>query len=65
MENGWGFMKSECRKRSTFAKTESELFELLSDMWNNLPQSYFESLVKLMGTRASTVLDRKGNATKY
>ena len=58
-------MKSEYPKRSIFAKTENELFELLFDMKNNLPQSYFQSLVKSMGTRASTVLDRKGHATKY
>ena len=58
-------MKSEYRKSSIFAKTESELFELLSDMWNNSPQSYFQSLVKSVDTRASTILDREGQATNY
>ena len=64
-ENVWGYSKACYRKLSIFAKNEDGLFEMILGMWNNLPQSYFQTLVKSMPTGASTVLDRRGQSTKY
>ena len=65
IENVWGYLKACYRKLPKFAKNEDELFEMISDMWNNLPQSYFQTLMKSMSIRASAVLYREGQSTKY
>lgn len=65
IESVWGFLKGNLRKRKNCWKNEDELFELLSNLWNAIPQSYFQELVGETGRRVSPVLEANGGATKY
>lgn len=65
IENCWGWIKQQLRKRTTYCKNEDELFTLLQQMWNNLSQEYFKQLVGGMSKRVEAVMNAKGGATKY
>ena len=43
IENVWGLMKTRLRKRNVWPTSPLHLFYILSEMWNSLPDSYFES----------------------
>ena len=65
IENVWGLMKTHLRKRSIHPRNPTELFQILSDLWNSLPDSYFQSLVASMPNRVKMVKTNKGGSTKY
>lgn len=65
IENAWAYMKADYRKRTRFAKNEDECFRWICEIWSNIPQSYFHTLLQSMSSRARLVVDRKGLTTKY
>ena len=65
IENVWGLMKVRLRKRPVHPKNPFELFCILSQMWNTLPDSYFRNLVASMPKRIASVPKAKGKSTKY
>ena len=65
IENVWGLMKNRLRKRSVHPSSPMHLFSILSEMWNTLPDSYFQSLVASMPVRVKKVRQGRGKSTKY
>lgn len=65
IENVWGLMKQKLRRRRTYPKNKDELFNILSDMWDALPQAYFEKLALGMHKRVAAVKKNEGKSTKY
>ena len=65
IENVWGLMKSTLRKRSVYPKSPMHLFHILRDIWNSLPDSYFNNLVASMPKRMRSVREQRGRSTKY
>ena len=64
-ENVCGLMKSRLRKRSVFPSSPMDLFHILCDIWNTIPDTYFHSLVASMPKRARTKRERRDRSTKY
>ena len=58
---------SEFKKKygSFHAKTNSELFERMMEIWTSFDQKYIENLVKSIYSRCNDVIDAKGGATRY
>ena len=65
IENVWGLLKMHLRKQKVFPKNPMELFNMLTELWNGLPDSYFRNLVALMPRRIEMVRKNKGGPTKY
>jgi len=65
IENVWGLMKQRLRRSPTYPKSKDHLFEILTKMWDELPQSYFEKLALGMYKRVQAVKKNDGKATKY
>lgn len=65
IENVWGLLKSQLRKRKVYPNTPLQLFHILSNLWNSLPDSYFCNLVASMPRRIEMVRKNRGGATKY
>ena len=65
IENVWDLMKSHLRKLAASPRKHVHLFEILSKMWNSLPDSYVESLVASMLNRVEIVHKQRGRSTKY
>ena len=65
IENVWGLTKNRLRKRAVPPKNTMHLFQILSQMRNSLPDSYFESLVASMPARVEMVCKHLGRTTKY
>ena len=65
IENVRGFINTCLMKRTVYAKNEEEAFALAQKYWNELPESYFQNLVKSMPTRAASVLANGGGPIKY
>ncbi len=58
-------MKSHLHKRPVPPRNPMHLFEILSNIWNSLPDSYFESLVASMPKQLEIVRKQRGRSTKY
>ena len=58
-------MKTHLRKRALLPRNPMHLFRILNEIWNSLPNSYFESLVASMFNRSKIVRENKGGSTKY
>ena len=65
IENVWGFMKAQLQKLSVPPSNPMQLFGILSEMWNSLPDSFLENLVASMPNRVDIVLKQPGKSTKY
>ena len=65
IENAWDYLERAIRALNPQPKTKEALFQALSDAWDNIPQSYFVSLVDSMPTRMVAVTKSKGFPTKY
>ena len=55
IENVRGLMKEYLRKLTIYPKNPMHLFQILSFIWNSLPDSYFRNLVTSMPKRISLV----------
>ncbi len=53
------------RKQKVFPKNPMEPFNMLTELWNGLPDRYFRNLVTLMPRRIEMVLKNKGGSKKY
>ena len=53
-------MKLQIRKRSTPLRNLMHLFGILSNMWNTLPDSYFQNLIASMPKRIKDVRKNLG-----
>lgn len=53
------------RLRNDHSSNETELFEKVKRIWNEIPKQTLEKLVDSMPRRCQAVLDAKGYATKY
>ncbi len=56
IENIWGIMRTRLRKRDVLPRSPMHLFQILSGMWNSLPDSIFGNLVASMPKRAKLVV---------
>ena len=65
IENVWGLMKTYLRRRAVHLMNPIDLFRILSNIWNTLPDSYFQKLVAPMPKRIEMVRENKGVSTKY
>ena len=65
IENLWGLMKTYLRKRAVHPKNPIDLFRILSNIWNTLPDSYFQKLVASMPKCIEMVCENKGGSSKY
>ena len=65
IENVWGLMKFQLRKRSKHPSNPVHLFQILNEIWNALPDSYFTTLIASMLNRVRSVRQNKGQSTKY
>ncbi len=65
IENVWRLMKNRVRKQAVPPKNTVHLFQILSQMWNSLPDSYFKSLVASLPARVKMVREHLGRSTNY
>jgi len=65
IENVWGYLKQQIRKRRTYPKNKDDLFAILSKLWDELPQEYLMDLACTMSNRVLAVEENKGRHTKY
>ncbi len=63
IENLWSIFDYQLKDRKP--TNEKELFELLSDSWQNLSLNLLQSLVESMPKRCQAVIDADGWPTKY
>jgi hypothetical protein len=63
IENLWSILDRLTQDRK--ANNEDELFELLNEAWQSIPQDLLHRLVESMPRRCRAVIDAKGFATKY
>ncbi len=61
----WAILKGKLRTQSTYPTSKSGLFERLSEIWDKLPDSYFEKLMQSMSTRVEESKRVKCLSTKY
>ena len=60
IENVWGLFKTHLRKRRTHPSSTLHLFNNLTGIWNNLPNSHFKSLVASMPKSVELVRKNRG-----
>jgi len=65
IENAWDYLERAIRAMNPQPKTKEALFHALSDAGDNIPQSYFVSLVDSMPTRMVAVTKTRDFPTKY
>ena len=61
----WAILKRRLRELSTYPATKDELFQKLSEVWNNLPANYFKKLVASMSSRCIAISNVRRDACKY
>ena len=57
IENGRSIMKQRLRMLHKDPTTVDELFELLSDLWKDLPDDYFTNISESMVRRSNAIKD--------
>ena len=62
IENVWGLLKNDLRKRSEHPKNPLNLFHILSTMWNEIPDSYFQNLVASIPQRIEHLRQQRGRS---
>ncbi len=65
IENAWAILKRTLRRYSTYPTSKDTLFERLSEIWDKLPDSYFDSLIGSMPNRVKSLRIAKGLSTQY
>ena len=63
IENLWSILDQRARDRKP--QNEDQLFETLTNEWNNIPINVLNKLVESMPARIRAVIKNKGYATKY
>jgi transposase len=63
IENLWSIVDRQCKHRRPTTKVE--LFEIIKQAWQNIPQTLLEKLVDSMPDRCAAVIENKGWPTKY
>jgi transposase len=63
IENLWQYLDLMCKDRK--CNTKEELFAVLQEAWERIPEDYLQSLVESMPRRLNAVIDAKGYGTKY
>jgi len=65
IENTWSELDRRLRARPTAPKTKDQLFEVLQEEWEAIPDAYFKKLAESMPSRVRAVVAAKGAGTKY
>jgi transposase len=65
IEHLWFQLEDRLRRRRHQPKSVNELFEALSEEWQNIPAAITQNLVKSMPKRVAAVIAAKGGPTKY
>ncbi len=65
IENAWALLKRRLLDRSTHPTNADDLFQILCNMWNDIPHHHFTSLVHSKPCWATLVLRNKGQSIKY
>ena len=65
IEHLWDKLERRIRKQKPPPKTEAELFRLLQEKWEKIPENVYQNLILSMGSRVKAALKAKGYATKY
>ena len=65
IENAWAILKRNLREQSTHPTTKDALFQRISDVWDSLPNQYFEKLIGSISKRVKALEDARGLSTKY
>ena len=55
----------QLRSRTRHPRNPMHLFDILSQMWNSIPDSYFNVLIGSMPNRIKSVRENRGGSTKY
>ena len=55
IQNLWSLFEQRLRKRNEYPRNAMHLYNILSTMWNELPQSYLENLIAFMPKRVRAV----------
>lgn len=63
IENLWSILDVKARNRKVY--TEAQLFQVLKQAWDDLPNDILTCLVEFMPDRCKAVIAAKGGATKY
>jgi hypothetical protein len=58
-------LRSKIRKRKQQLRTKNALIEALNEEWANLNMDIVNNLIDSMPWRIQTVIDAKGEPTKY
>lgn len=64
IENVWSHMKRQL-KEYEYASNADNLFEILRNIWEQLPEEHIQNLTKSMGRRVRVLYDANGSYTKY
>ena len=65
IENAWSWMANAVYRDKPSYKTVEELEEANFQSWNDMPQSYIDSLINSMPRRMLQVVERKGEYIDY
>ena len=65
IENVWAIMKRRLRMQPKYLNTADELYERVSQIWNELPNSYFIKLSHSMVQRCKMVKNVSDRSCKY
>ena len=63
IESLWDYLDK--KKSEKQPKSKEELWEVLQDAWNNIPQDYVQKLQESIPKRIKAVLDNNGGHTNY
>ena len=64
IENLWRYIKVRLRGKPK-SKSKDALLENINNIWDNIPQSMFDTFIDSMPHRVKAVLEAKGGHTKY
>ncbi len=65
IENAWAMLKRNLREQNRYPTSKDSLVERLSEVWNSVLNSYFETIIASMTSRVKALEKAKGLATKY
>ncbi len=65
IENLWNFLDSLVRKRQSEIKNKEDLWRILYEEWNNIPEKYIKNLYKSMPKRLNDLAKAKFDCIKY
>ena len=63
--NAWASPKRRLRQSTTYPNNPDNLFDVLWEEWNSIPDWYFSNLIRSMCTRVLLFRKLKGGSTKY